>query len=122
MNKATTERIAREAIRILLTENCSPIIKNAVDEALYKAENKLTPVLSVNEKIILKELFNAEYEYITRDKEGDLSIHKTKPKKEDDHYWFADFDDSYMICFDHLFKCVEWNDDEPWLIEDLIGE
>ena len=122
MNKATTERIAWAAVKNLMSGDYPLIVKDAVDKALYEAEYKLTPVLSVSEKFILKELFNAGYKYITRDKEGDLSIHQTKPTKEDDHYWFADFEDSYIVCFNHLFKFVEWNDDESWLIEDLLDE
>lgn len=121
MNKATTERIAWAAVKNLMSGDYPLIVKDAVDKALYEAEYKLTPVLSVSETCILKEIFNAEYEYIARDKDGDLSIHKTKPVKEDS-YWSADFDDSYIICFDHLFKFVEWSDDEPWSIEDLIDE
>ena len=120
MNKATTERIAWEAVKTLMNGDYPSFVKDAVDWALYEAEYKLKPSLSLNEKCILKELFNSGHEYITRDIKGDLVIHKTKPKKE--NYWFADFDDIYITCFNHLFKFIEWSDDEPWQIEDLIDE
>ena len=121
MNKAATERIAWEAIKNLMTGDYPSIIKDAVDEAFCEAKYNLTPALSVSERFILKELFNSGHKYITRDNEGDLIIHKTKPKKEG-NYWFADSDDSYIMCFNHLFKFVEWNDDDPWLIEGLVDE
>ena len=120
MNKATTERIAWEAVKTLMNGDYPSFIKDTIDKALYEAEYKLTPNLSLNERCILKECLNSGHKYITRDEEGDLSIHKTKPMKEISG-WYAG-DDNCIICFNHLFKFVEWSDDEPWRIEDLIDE
>lgn len=121
MNKATTERIALLAVKTLMSGDYPSIVKDTLDKALYEAEYKLTPALSLSERFILKELFNAGYRYITRNSDGDLSIHETKPRKDDD-YWYANLDDSCIFCLNHLFKFVEWNDDEPWPIESLIDE
>ena len=74
--------------------------------------------ISEDEKAILRNL-PAKYEWIARDEGGVLYIFRDKPKKEG-FTWVVGFGSRCLNLFDHLFKMVKWEDDEPWKIEDLL--
>lgn len=83
--------------------------------------------ITEDEKVILRNL-PAEYKWITRDENSKLYIYQDKPEKCVD-VWMRGRGSVFLICdqrysplylFDHLFKMVKWEDDEPWKIEDLL--
>ena len=86
--------------------------------------------LTEDEKAILRNL-PVGYEWIARDESGHLNIFIFKPKKEDEDEdaWFkgcwydSSGDDNclFLEVFDHLFLFIKWEDEEPYLIEDLLG-
>lgn len=85
------------------------------------------PTITEDEKTILRNL-PAEYKWITRDENSKLYIYQDKPKKCMD-VWMRGRGSMFSLCdqrysplylFDHLFKMVKWEDDEPWKIEDLL--
>lgn len=99
----------------------SNIIKVYEDYTLKKVlwERKEKPKLTEDEKVILRNL-PKKYKYIVRDKNETLYIYMDKPKKES-LYW-----DSANFCglgvFEHLFQFIKWEDEEPYLISDLLEE
>lgn len=62
---------------------------------------------------------NTEHMYITRDLNGFLCLFDEKPKKNVD-YWKG-FGLSDMDVFDELFQFVQWKDEEPTLIKDVLN-
>lgn len=83
--------------------------------------------ITEDEKAILRNL-PAEYKWITRDENSKLYIYQDKPEKCVD-VWMRGRGSVFLLCdqrysplylFDHLFKMVKWEDDEPWKIEDLL--
>ena len=86
-------------------------------------ERKEKPKLTEEERIILKNI-NEHFEYIARNEDNRLYLYEKKPRKidygwqmNDDRAYFVDF---YM--YDNLFQFIQWGDEEPYLIEDLLKE
>lgn len=81
----------------------------------YKKNIKLT----YDEYIILKNVYS-EHEFISRDKDDYLYIWKRKPQKKE-KYWSCG---EYFTClemFNHLFKFIKWEDEEPYNIQELLN-
>lgn len=76
------------------------------------------PTITEDEKTILRNL-PAECKWIARDKNGMLGVYPDKPSKGET-YWWSSLRYRSLNVFDHLFKMVIWEDDEPWKIEDLL--
>ena len=81
-------------------------------------ERKEKPKLTEDEKTILRNV-PKHYEWIARDIDGHLYIYASKPKKGLTIWVDTGLP---MIPFDHLFRFIKWEDDEPYSIEDLLGE
>ena len=81
-------------------------------------ERKPKPQLNEDEKVILRSL-PKDYKWIARDKNGCLYVYASKPEKV---ITIWEGSGSPMIPFDHLFRFIKWEDDEPYLIENLLGE
>ena len=80
-------------------------------------ERKETPKITEDEKAILKVLLNEKYKWIARDKNDWLYVYASKPKKG---ITIWENTGSPMMPFVHLFKFIQWEDDEPYSIEDLL--
>ena len=82
-------------------------------------ERKEPIKLTEDEKVILRNI-DEEFKYIARDNNGLLYIYKNKPDKTYDLCW----GNGRGTCFGfkHLFQFIQWTDDEPYLIEDLLEE
>lgn len=65
------------------------------------------------------EYLDKQYEYLARDKTGQLYVHRVKPYKCDGFWTNA----GRRFCLNDRinvdFPMVKWSDEEPWLIEDL---
>lgn len=72
------------------------------------------------EKVLLENI-DKKYQYIARDDEGWLFLFEEKPKK-DTTFWQKSVHSGICSfnCYAHLFKMVKWEDEAPWLIEDLL--
>lgn len=78
--------------------------------------------LTEDEKVILKNI-NKDYKWIARDVDGVLYVYTDKPIKGDTCwglylYAYA----SPLHVYKHLFTCIKWEDEEPYLIKDLLKE
>ena len=81
-------------------------------------ERKEKPKPTYDEKIILRNL-PEKYKWIARDKNGLIFLYAKKPSKCE-YSWGGC---KYMLLpLEHLFQFIQWEDDEPYLIEDLLGE
>ena len=81
-------------------------------------ERKEKPILTEDEKTILRNI-DKDYKWIARDKDGTLGFHYVKPHKE--AYFWSSLEANYLSdLFPNLFKFIKWEDDEPYLISDLI--
>ena len=81
-------------------------------------ERKETIKLTEDEKVILRNL-PKEYKWIARDGNGCLYVYASKPKKGITMWGSNGLS---MIPFDHLFQFIKWEDEEPYLIEELLKE
>lgn len=93
-----------------------------LDEAIeYALENKRSAMCELNETehVILQELYNQGYKYIIRDDCDGLVLHEDKPIMRD-WRWISKGKYEYIGVFNHLFKIVKCEDQEPTLIEDLL--
>ena len=77
------------------------------------------PKLNEDEKAILKVLLNEKYKWIARDKNDWLYVYASKPKKG---ITIWENTGSSMMPFVHLFQFITWEDEEPYSIEELLGE
>lgn len=77
------------------------------------------PVISKRDRAFL-EYLDTIINYITRDADGALFVHISKPHKLIDG-WEGSRCEAYksLRFFELDFPMVKWEDDEPWLIEDL---
>ena len=83
-------------------------------------ERKEKPKLTEDEKVILKNV-DKDYKWIARDKDGTLSFHYVKPHKE--AYFWSSLEAIYVWdLFPNLFRFIKWEDEEPYSIEELLGE
>lgn len=59
------------------------------------------------------------YKYMARDRNGFLHIYDSKVEKNDKCWTSARYITMGMMAFKILFPMVKWEDEEPWMIEDL---
>ena len=83
-----------------------------------KEEPKPKPKLTEDEKVILRNL-PKEYKWIARDLSGMVYIFIERPEKGQ-AIWYGC--GQPMIPFYHLFQFIQWEDEEPYSIEDLLGK
>lgn len=106
---------------------CDPchIVKVYEDYTCTKVlwERKEKPVLTEDEKVILRNL-DPMYKYIARDggHEGLVWIHPTKPRKNTCGWSDGSGLYEHLKLFNHLFKFVKWEDEQPYSIKYLLGE
>lgn len=103
--------------RLLSTNGCKMFDIVAVYE-LNEVWKREEPTITEDEKTILRNL-PADYEWIARDKNGRLCVYPGKPSKAVTA-WGCTSGHRFFDLFNHLFKMVKWEDDEPWKVEDLL--
>lgn len=83
------------------------------------------PTITSREKNFLDAIL-PNFKYIARDFNDNLCIYYNKPKRNSmDNYWIPDDEDNdryYYVSsnmYGNMFDFIKWEDEEPWLIEDL---
>lgn len=95
---------------------------NEAKLAWLKAEHKEKITLSEAERIILENI-DKEYKWIARDKSWEnLYVYTEKPEKDGHFIWGPTESAQDLLCFNHLFQFITWNDSEPYNIEELLKE
>ena len=109
-----------ENLNIIDCDNGLDIMKVYKDytckELLWERKEK--PQLNEDEKVILRSL-PKEYKWIARDLSGMVYIFIERPEKGQ-AIWYGC--GQPMIPFYHLFQFIQWEDEEPYSIEELLGE
>ena len=77
--------------------------------------------LTEDEKAVLR-LLVPKYKYIARDISGNLYGYKDKPIKMCSVWYVTNCLYDSMCVFNNYFQCVQWEDNEPTLIADLLRE
>ena len=85
-------------------------------ELLWERKEKQKPELTDDEKAILRSL-PKDYKWVARDLSGMVYIFIERPEKGQ-AIWYGC--GKPMIPSYHLFQFIEWEDKEPYLIEDLL--
>ena len=81
-------------------------------------ERKEKPKLTEDEKVILRNL-PKKYKWIARDKSGLIFLCSKKPSKC--NYSWIGYNDIAFPYY-HLFQFIQWKDEEPYSIEELLGK
>lgn len=81
-------------------------------------EYKEPSVISYHDSLFLN-FITDEYEYMARDKNGKLFIHKTEPFKYQDIGVWDSQDAGWIFSLNIVFPMIKWEDKEPWKISDL---
>lgn len=78
---------------------------------------------SEDEKTILRNI-DKKYKYIARGKYNYLHLYESKPYKEEDKRWdcVSRIRSLEFTAFNHIFKAIKWEDDEPVEISKIIGD
>ena len=87
-------------------------------------ERKKKPELTDVEKVLLRDYLSKGYKWIARDKDDYIYVYITKPLTVSNTLWVSPYAYSYGcdITFERLFQFIEWEDDEPYSIEELLKE
>ena len=98
-------------------DHCSNIkVKWLLSE--YKEPIKLSRL----EHDILKYLSdNTVHMYIVRDGNGNICLYDAEPKKSENGDWWVGRGVHGMVMFDKLFQFIQWEDEEPTSIEEVLG-
>lgn len=92
--------------------------------------NDLEPVknkITLLEFALLKNYYDKNYRYVARDRNDSLYFYKNCPVKKQD-YWADPEHEGYNYArfllepFVDLFNFVEWEDDEPFTIEEILKD
>lgn len=103
-----------------MEKECEPAIRKWLEEECAESQ-----VISKKDRAFLDYL-RENKKYIVRDKNNDLFVYETKPRKAEKCWGMTDslVCESYLYLnrhFDVGFPMVKWEDTEPWLIEDLMN-
>ena len=85
-------------------------------ELLWERKDEPKPKLTEDEKVILRNL-PKEYKWIARDESTCIHLFTYKPNK---NTWWWNGAECIKLVFPHLFQFIQWKDEEPYLIEDLL--
>lgn len=95
------------------------VLSDKADDDMLEQECIEKPVISKMDRAFL-EYLGTEINYITRDMDGGLFIYISKPHKLIDCWESSGCElDKSLKSFKLDFPMVKWEDDKPWLIEDL---
>ena len=71
-----------------------------------------------DELCILRNI-DKEYKWITRDNDdGCIFAYEDKPHKNEESW--SSINNVGLHCFNHLFQCIQWEDEEPVFIDDYV--
>lgn len=73
--------------------------------------------ISKKDKTFLEYIGN-DYKYIARDSTGDIFLYTNKPERNKE-VWLLNPGFVNLKLFDLDFPMVKWEDEKPWLVEDL---
>lgn len=105
--------------------NCLLKKNNACDGVIASVPRywdipKWTPILTNDERVVLSNL-DPVFKWIACDLDGSIWAFANKPKKRADGYvWEDNSIIANLSMFHEIFKWIEWEDEEPIFIPDLL--
>lgn len=85
-----------------------------------EAEYQELVTLTDDEKVILKNL-PKRYEWTARDEDGMLFLYPEKPLKKEAFWKSRSFESDFSM-YDDLFQFINWEDEEPYNIDELLKQ
>lgn len=123
LQNTSDEKLAESVSLTSLTDYCRRECNgiNCVDCKLewFKQEHKEKIKLSKAEKVILGNI-DKKYEWLARDSDDELYIYEEKPKKATKSWSGTDYNETNIEVFNHLFKFIKFEDEEPYNIQELL--
>lgn len=110
------------------TDNVPTLISDI--EKCQMSENKLGTNITTDfeaikvsrgERIVLQ-MLDKTYKYLARDKIGNLYVYEEKPEKESEIDCWLGCRPLNLVAFNHHFQFVQYDDEEPMLITDVINK
>ena len=88
----------------------------------WKKHEGSMPTLTKEDKIVCEalSLYARSETYIARDKTNLLLVYFSKPVKSEEDEWWSNEDMRSLVIEDKFFKFITWDDEEPWLLDDLL--
>ena len=100
-------------------ENDFEKISNAISNKKIKIAGFYQDKAYIRRSRLLKELQGNGYEYLVRGKHGTLLAYEVKVQKNDDNW--GGWHDDYEIIENENFPEIQWTDNEPTKIVDLLA-
>jgi len=99
---------------------CDDELRNWLDVKDLPDDSHDAYLLPADERAILRNVL-PKYKYIARDSDCRLYLYAGLPVKATTS-WAPPFDSVFWCAkvFENLFQCVQWSDEKPWLITDLL--
>lgn len=79
------------------------------------------PKLTEDEKVILRNV-DKKFRWIVRDEDGTVCVCEDIPLKTNGRHAWRSISFAYFEMFNHLFKFIKYEDNYPYLIENLLKE
>ena len=73
-----------------------------------------------DDELVIMRNFPSGFDWITRDKSGNVYIFEKKPSKNEYGCWRNGDDYCILVIFNHLFQSIKWEDEEPIYIDDYV--
>ncbi len=73
-----------------------------------------------DDELVIMRNFPSGFDWITRDKSGNVYIFEKKPSKNEYGCWGNGDDYCILVIFNHLFQSILWEDEEPVCIDDYV--
>lgn len=97
------------------------IHRDCEDCVKWLNSENVDPIILTDEERTILENIDKKYNYIARDKDGWLYLYENKPKKFSSLWEYDEYSTCVDFCvFKHLFKFVDWKNEYPYNIKDLI--
>lgn len=112
MNKIT-------ACKLSGCENCiftGSCIANRI-KWLYEEYQEPAPKLTKKERVFCEIV---RHGYIARDENGSIACHFPEPQKNIPRHSWHNFYNYKIFLDENSFSFIEWKDEKPWSIEDLL--
>lgn len=98
-------------------ENCSD--RACTECQKWLAEEYVEPVVLTEAERTILENADKRFRYIARERNGNLCLYKDRPTKGIST-WINGIITMHMGVFSHLFQFVQWEDEQPYNIEELL--
>ena len=120
------EVLSVHEVGILYRECNENSFVSGVSKKQFRRRFKPLPLITQDERVILRNIKG--YTWLARDEDGRIFMYGAKPFKltskwlEMSHHTSCLEMSHHMSCFNysHLFDFIQWTDDEPWNIYDLL--